>query len=196
MRVLLFISILMVTTPRAVVNDNFINSQDLLEQANAVTYAERERDPRYNQPAAPKERAYVDNLKAQLRQAGVSAEYFEGNVIFEDETEYRQFVSVPLGVIQDPAIEPIDALVYAYLVFMARKNKFCWPKLDTVAKELRISPRSLDTIISRLKQALYLLSFRRGQGMSNLYVFRSARQAQALRAKNIKKAVKEIAKRM
>ena len=78
---------------------------------------------------------------------------------------------IPDWLMERPEITPGGKLCYSKLRQHAGKDGRCWPRTDTLARETGVSERSVIRHTQELEKFNLVRTIRRGQGMSNEYIF-------------------------
>ena len=87
--------------------------------------------------------------------------------------KYRGFVILPHTLLMDRKIKPHALLIFWVLTMHIFKGKnYCFPSIDTIAKEARLSPRMARYMIKDLKKNGYL-EIERKIGFVNRYYLKA-----------------------
>ena len=86
---------------------------------------------------------------------------------------YRVFncAFIPIAMLEYCGLTPGAKLCYARLCLHAGQRGYCWPKQDTLAKEIAVSDRQVRYYLSELETEGFILIIQRGLRRSNLYRF-------------------------
>lgn len=98
-----------------------------------------------------------------------TAEKIEFGQSFTPFTDTDTFSPVPNWLLSRPEVSFGAKCLYGRLRQYAGRDGLICPKLDTLARELGTSERSITRILNELREHCLVRSIRRGQGQSNLY---------------------------
>ena len=98
----------------------------------------------------------------------------EGEFAFEDDFLAAGFTQIPNVVLRMPGLSSDAKLVYAGLLSYAWRDRSCYPGHKRLAEDLSLSRH---TVMRRIKElesvGLVVVTHRRYEGKTNLYLFRS-----------------------
>jgi hypothetical protein len=75
--------------------------------------------------------------------------------------EMNKFTMLPLEMLEDSRLHPLDTVVYAALDSFADSAGEAWPSLRAIAERGRVSPATVKRSLSRLENAGYIVRQRR-----------------------------------
>lgn len=94
------------------------------------------------------------------------------NIILEgaDALTSKGFTMVPNHVLESDQISPGAKLAYAILLKYAWQKDFCFPGQETLAKDMRVTDRSVRTYLQELEAKDFINIKQQGQGKPNVYI--------------------------
>lgn len=91
-------------------------------------------------------------------------------IVGADVATQRGFTQVPNFVLTNKDLTPGEKITYAMLLKYAWNKEACFPGQDTLAEDVGIALRSVNTHIKGLREHGLLEIKRRGLGKTNLYL--------------------------
>ncbi len=96
------------------------------------------------------------------------------NIILEgaDLVTQKGFTMVPNYILESPRISAHAKFAYAILLKYAWEKDYCYPGQETMAKDMRVTDRSVRTYLQELEKEGFIEIKQQGQGKPNLYVLK------------------------
>jgi hypothetical protein len=96
------------------------------------------------------------------------------NIILEgaDVVTAKGYTMVPNHALESNKLSPGAKLAYAMLLKYAWQDDFCFPGQERLAKDMRVSDRSVRTYLQELEAQKFITFKQQGQGRPNFYVLK------------------------
>jgi hypothetical protein len=96
------------------------------------------------------------------------------NIILEgaDVITAKGFTMVPNHILESTKVSAHAKLAYAILLKYAWEKDYCYPGQETMAKDMRVTDRSVRTYLQELEAENFIKIKQQGQGKPNLYVLK------------------------